>query len=93
MVWAALTFMNRIPIPEGSSCIFRVVRVSGTIRKAEQEAVRRARQFILAAKEDAASGSSGSLVSLLGKPGKDGVDAMADEVMDESLSESDGEAE
>ena len=32
-------------------CVFRVVRVSGTIRKVEEEAVKRARAFILRAKK------------------------------------------
>ena len=43
--------MNQIPVKDGRSCIFRVVRVSGTIRKAEEEAIRQAKMLILAAKE------------------------------------------
>ncbi len=43
LVWAALTFMDRVPVKNGKPCIFRVVRVSGTIRKVEEEAIRRAR--------------------------------------------------
>lgn len=55
MLWAALTFMDHVPTKEGpgSPCIFRVVRVSGTIRKAEEEAIRQARLHILAAQEEA----------------------------------------
>jgi len=55
LVWAALTLMDRVPVKNGEPCTFRVVRVSGTIRKVEEEAVRRARQLILAAKDAAAA--------------------------------------
>ncbi|KAF5133578.1 Ribonuclease P/MRP protein subunit POP5 [Metarhizium anisopliae] len=57
ILWSALTFMDHVPAKDGRPCIFRVVRVSGTIRKAEEEAIRQARQLILAAKEQASSGS------------------------------------
>ncbi|KAL2173825.1 Rpp14/Pop5 family-domain-containing protein [Thermothelomyces heterothallicus CBS 202.75] len=67
LVWAALAFMNRVPIRDGRPCVFRVVRVSGTIRKAEEEAVRRAKLLIQAAKEEMAgkSSSTGALGVLL----------------------------
>lgn len=50
--------MNRVPDLEGDfkypdvhsqgrDCVFRVIRVSGTMRKAEEEAVRRARKEIV----------------------------------------------
>ncbi|KAK1598275.1 Rpp14/Pop5 family protein [Colletotrichum navitas] len=63
LVWAALTFMKCVPLKtgEGKPCIFKVVRVSGTIRKAEEEAVRQARQLVLAAKDSAAATTSGAL--------------------------------
>jgi ribonuclease P/MRP protein subunit POP5 len=51
MLWAALTVMDHVPVKDGRPCIFRVVRVSGTIRKAEEEAIRQARALVLAAKE------------------------------------------
>ncbi|OAA37437.1 Rpp14 family [Metarhizium rileyi] len=57
MLWSALTCMDRVPTKDGRPCIFRVVRVSGTIRKAEEEAIRQARQLILAAREQASTGS------------------------------------
>lgn len=50
--------MDRVPVKDGRPCIFRVVRVSGTIRKAEEEAIRQAKRLILAAKEDTDSKSS-----------------------------------
>ena len=51
MLWAALTVMDHVPVKDGRPCIFRVVRVCGTIRKAEEEAIRQARALVLAAKE------------------------------------------
>lgn len=56
LVWAALAlarFLSRYggarKHDEKVECIFRVVRVSGTIKKAEEAAIRRARRQILAA--------------------------------------------
>jgi ribonuclease P/MRP protein subunit POP5 len=66
-VWAALTFMNRVPIKDGLPCIFRVVRVSGTIRKVEEEAIRRARLMVLAAEEHLAGKQSTVLKDLFGE--------------------------
>ncbi|KAK4099694.1 hypothetical protein N658DRAFT_508517 [Parathielavia hyrcaniae] len=60
LVWAALAFMNRVPVRDGRPCVFRVVRVSGTIRKVEEEAVRRAKLLVLAAKDEMAGKSSSS---------------------------------
>lgn len=90
MVWAALTLMDQIPVSDGSSCVFRVVRVSGTIRKAEQEAIRRARQLILAAKADS---ESGSLSSVFGQPGNPETMDLMDDVMDQSSSDSGGDGD
>ncbi|KAJ8131545.1 hypothetical protein O1611_g2084 [Lasiodiplodia mahajangana] len=50
LVWTALSFMNSVPVRNGKPCVFRVVHVSGTIRKAEEEAIRRARKLIFEAK-------------------------------------------
>ncbi|KUI54817.1 hypothetical protein VP1G_02187 [Cytospora mali] len=68
LVWAALTMMNCVPTKFGSGdpCIFRVVRVSGTIKKVEEEAIRRAKQLILAAKDEMAGKESDALNSLFG---------------------------
>lgn len=68
LVWAALTFMDRVPVRNGTPCTFRVVRVSGTIRKSEAEAVRQAKQLILAAKDAAASQDGGILKQLVTRP-------------------------
>lgn len=49
MVWAALSFATRLPKPVDQACVIQVVRVSGTIKKAEEEAIRRARAVIVRA--------------------------------------------
>jgi len=93
-VWAALSFMNSLPFKDGRPCVFRVVRVSGTIRKVEAEAVRRAKLFILAAEEEmAGKPSSGALDALLrgNDPGR-GL-AMAVDQDDDDLKDDDLEME
>ncbi len=52
-------------------CVMQVVRVSGTIKKAEEEAIRRARVFILRAKREASEGAMNGLSTILGKPDKE----------------------
>ena len=76
LVWAALSFMNHVPVKDGRPCIFRVVRVSGTIRKVEEEAVRRAKLFVLAAKEELAGKSSSNALNALLR-GKDSGRSLA----------------
>lgn len=53
MVWAALTFTTRLPKPVDEPCVIQVVRVSGTIRKSEEAAIRLARQSIKRAQRQA----------------------------------------
>ncbi|XXG98231.1 hypothetical protein Hte_004554 [Hypoxylon texense] len=67
IVWAALTFMNSIPIRNGKPCVFRVVHVSGTMRKAEEEAIRRARDLIFAAENEGKENTSDPLSNIFGK--------------------------
>lgn len=90
LVWAALTMIDRVPTKggPGKPCVVRVVRVSGTIKKVEQEAVRRARLLILAAKDEMAGKGSDALSSLFG--GKTSMQGAAMvNVEDESGSEAD----
>lgn len=47
-------------------CVFRVVRVSGTIRKVEEEAVKRARAFILRAQKENEEDGLAALDAILG---------------------------
>ncbi|KAB8297876.1 hypothetical protein EYC80_001669 [Monilinia laxa] len=67
VVWAALSLMNSLPIKNGKNCVFRVVRVSGTIRKAEEEAIRRAREMILKARRDVGEQSESTLERIFGE--------------------------
>ncbi|EWZ42163.1 hypothetical protein FOCG_02656 [Fusarium oxysporum f. sp. radicis-lycopersici 26381] len=85
MLWSTLTFMDHVPVKDGRPCIFRVVRVSGTIRKAEEEAIRQAKRLILAAKEDTDSQSS-LAISLRHQDEMvlDVNDASSDEEMDDA---------
>jgi ribonuclease P/MRP protein subunit POP5 len=86
--------MDHVPVRDGRPCVFRVVRVSGTIRKVEEEAVRRAKLLVLAAKDEMAGKSSsnalGALLrsdnqarslAVLGAPNESGSDAGGDVIM------------
>ena len=68
LVWAALSFTTKLP-PGAKPCVMRVVRVSGTIRKAEEEAIRRARDSAFRAQQALNS------VSAVGIPDVDMEDA------------------
>ena len=58
--------MTSVPVKDGKHCVFRVVRVSGTIRKAEEEAIRRARELILKARRETGEKSNSTLDGLFG---------------------------
>jgi len=60
--------MSQVPVKDGKPCIFRVVHVSGTIRKVEEEAIRRAKALILAAKDETAGQAPGALDALFAAP-------------------------
>lgn len=79
--------IDRVPTKHGPSkpCIFRVVHVSGTIKHAEQEAVRRARLLIVAAQDEMAGRDSDALSAFFG--GKDSKDVAMADVDDKSASE------
>jgi ribonuclease P/MRP protein subunit POP5 len=59
--------MTNLPGKDGKNCVFRVVRVSGTIRKAQEEAIRRARELILAAQRDHNGRGDTTLEGIFGK--------------------------
>lgn len=50
MVWAALTYITHLPKPTDIPVVIRVICVSGTIRKAEEEVIRRSQTIIKRAK-------------------------------------------
>ncbi|KAI0889233.1 Rpp14 family protein [Annulohypoxylon maeteangense] len=79
LVWTALTFMNSIPIKNGKPCVFRVVHVSGTMRKVEEEAIRRARDLIFTAQNDQKEKTDDPLSNMFRKSERSQPDvAMAD---------------
>ncbi|KAL1605793.1 RNA-binding protein pop5 [Nothophoma quercina] len=63
MVWAALTYITKLPrldIP----VVCRVLRVSGTIRKAEEEVIRRSQKIVKRAKAIEGRGTDPMLSSV-----------------------------
>jgi ribonuclease P/MRP protein subunit POP5 len=85
--------MNTVPVKNGRNCIFQVVRVSGTIRKAEQAAIRSAREMILRTRRELGEQSEEKLNSILGNPEKNQpLNGDADiHIVDRSDSEKDEE--
>lgn len=67
--------MNKVPVKDGRNCVFRVVRVSGTIRKAQEELVRRARDMMLKAQREIDGQGDATLEGIFGK-GQDAVDSV-----------------
>ena len=88
MLWSALTFMDRVPVKDGRPCIFRVVRVSGTIRKAEEEAIRQAQRLISAAKED--TNNVKSSIATAVQDQEDMILDITDDSEDDNMDEADG---
>lgn len=54
----------------------QVIRVSGTIKKAEEEVIKRARAAILKARGESLSGTSSALEAILG-PTSEGIPSMS----------------
>lgn len=90
LVWAALTLMDKVPCVSGRPCVFRVVRVSGTMRKVEDEVILRSRAMMQAAKDEMAGKSSDTLHALFGGQAQDRDAAMVD-ALDEGAASDEGE--
>lgn len=69
--------MNRVPVKDGRKCVFRVFRVSGTIRKAQEELVRRTREIMLKAQREVDENGDATLESIFGKV-EDAADSTKD---------------
>ena len=69
IVWSALAFMTQLPRTSKQDspqpCVMQVVRVSGTIKKAEEEAIRRARAAMLRAKRENKDESTDNVIGML----------------------------
>ncbi|KAF7590627.1 hypothetical protein BBP40_002575 [Aspergillus hancockii] len=70
LVWTAITYMSRVPeigdrrnVVMTRPCVFRVIRVSGTMRKAEEVAIQKARREIVRLRGADEAGVLGGLVS------------------------------
>lgn len=87
LVWAALTFITKLPKPIEEACCIRVVRCSGTIKKAEEEAVRRAREFIVRARLQGGGGMEGVEKAVGDGAGRGGLERDVGDVMSESESD------
>ena len=85
--------MTRVPVKDGRMCVFQVVRVSGTIRKAEEEAIRRAREMISKARRAMEGQSDLTLQSIFGKDDSHAEKETANDILmvDRSDSEDDEE--
>jgi ribonuclease P/MRP protein subunit POP5 len=93
MVWAALTYITHLPKPIDLPVVMRVIRVSGTIRKAEEDVIKRSQQIIKRAKAYEANGGLPMLQSVVKAADKErknesevlaGVDTQSE---DEDMSE------
>ena len=58
LVWGALSFSTKLPKPVNTPCVFQVLRVSGTIRKSEEAAIRLAISTMRKATRDANGNAS-----------------------------------
>lgn len=74
--------MNRVPVKDGRKCVFRVVRVSGTIRKAQEELVRKTREIMVKAQRQMDENGDATLESIFGKEG-----VMADSTKDVQMAD------
>ncbi|ORY16698.1 Rpp14/Pop5 family-domain-containing protein [Clohesyomyces aquaticus] len=91
MVWAALSFMTKLPGKDGKPVVVKVVRVSGTIKKIEEEVIRRAKLTIKRAQMgDGIGGSVNGIVEAVQKWREDDVLV---EVGEESESSESSESE
>ncbi|KAK6819551.1 Rpp14 family protein [Apiospora arundinis] len=67
MLWTALTFMDHVPVRDGKPCTFRVVHVSGTIRKVEAAAIQHARNLMFSVKDQAGEKEKATLEAMFGQ--------------------------
>lgn len=83
MVWAALSFVTSLPLRSGETpCVIQVVRVSGTIRKAEEEAIRRARLQIRRAQRTVGGEANAAVKAVDAAVDEEGDLAMLDGIED-----------
>ncbi|KAF1972124.1 hypothetical protein BU23DRAFT_581109 [Bimuria novae-zelandiae CBS 107.79] len=89
MVWATLTLMTKLPHPNNTPIVIKVVRVSGTIRKAEEEVIRRAKGIVKRAKELEAGKKDVMVESVVQAVDKRGEEAREDVLADVDMDDVD----
>ena len=62
-----MTFMDHVPVRDGKPCTFRVVHVSGTIRKVEEAAIQHARNLMFSVKDQAGEKDKATLDAMFGQ--------------------------
>ncbi|KAM5433538.1 RNA-binding protein pop5 [Microsporum ferrugineum] len=94
LVWSALTYSSSLPPAYRASaddqrrgCVFRVVRVSGTMKKAELEAIRRARAEVVKLTKEWENGGKAALEGMF----TDGPAALDNGIESESEDDSDAD--
>jgi ribonuclease P/MRP protein subunit POP5 len=75
----------------GKKCVFRVVRVSGTIRKSEEEAIRRAKDMMIKARRELGDKNESTLDKLFGKVEKPPKAGSAEDILMVDASDSEEE--
>ena len=71
LVWAALTFMTKLPKPANTAVVVKIVRVSGTIKKSEEEVIRQAKKIIeRARRSEESEGTGGPIADIMKAVGK-----------------------
>lgn len=85
--------MSKLPVKDGKKCVFRVVRVSGTMKLAEKEIIRRAREMILKARREMEEHGSTTLDGIFGSSQADALKEKDTLMVDRSDSEEDEEDE
>lgn len=85
--------MHTVPVRDGKNCVFRVVRVSGTMKLAEKEIIRRAREMILKARREVEEHGSSTLDGIFGSTQADAMKEKDTLMVDRSDSEDDEDDE
>jgi ribonuclease P/MRP protein subunit POP5 len=85
MIWGALCLTDTLPKPQMTRCVFMVVHVAGTIKKAEEEAIRRARVLARRARIEGVGSAEDVLDEVMGGgEGDDGEGAFSEADASES---------
>ncbi|KAI9713139.1 MAG: hypothetical protein M1820_001124 [Bogoriella megaspora] len=86
IVWAALTYTTHLPHPVKEPCVMQVIRVSGTIRKAQEAIIARSKEKVRKARiqveERQELGTGRSALSFEGKEGFGNIESLEHDTED-----------